>query len=150
MGFTGVRASSCGSVLRWSGPVKHTGPDRLLRHRCCSSVDNDGIGRGYISSVRSLPLQLRPRAQGQMPRQRWEPRGGGGRSNPERHSTGSQVLVSVEFLNRLERRGRAVPLEIGIAGVDPGDGDFALSVGVRPFDGSDHGHWSHAVPAFVT
>ena len=57
---------------------------------------------------------------------------------PERHSTGSQVLTPLEFLSRLsrpERRGRAVPSEIDIAGVIPDDGDFVHedvpNVGVR-------------------
>jgi hypothetical protein len=45
-------------------------------------------------------------------------------ANPERHTTGPQVLTSAEFLSRLEKRGRTALLEIDIAGIAPDDGDF--------------------------
>jgi hypothetical protein len=44
--------------------------------------------------------------------------------DPERHTTGSQVLTSAEFLRRLEKRGRTALLEIDIAGLVSDDGDF--------------------------
>ena len=48
---------------------------------------------------------------------------------------GWQVPASVEFINRRERRGRAVPLEIDTAGMAPDDKDFVNedvpNVGVR-------------------
>jgi hypothetical protein len=45
-------------------------------------------------------------------------------ANPERHTTGSQVRTSAEFLSRLEKRGRTALLGIDIAGIVPDDGDF--------------------------
>ena len=48
--------------------------------------------------------------------------------HPDRHSTGSQILTSAEFISSLESRGRAAELEIDIAGVIPDDGDFVNEV----------------------